>query len=278
MKGDSFLIGEAAEICGMTAKALRFYERAGLVAPGRVDPGTKYRYYSAAQLVRLEIVRAARSMGLGIGEIKEILETRDQATLTGLIESQEKKALARIDELEKAVASFRAIGAALADPRPPVGESGVLVREIPERAIISRAIGRSPGVEDVARAAASLEREAKRLGLVNLFETGILLEMDAEEGLRPAASYAVVAAAAGSEASGLSIIPAGRYLCVRYDEATGESRQRGLWAYMSKRGLKPVLALQADLLAASFGLGEDVAELQILSAGESRDRAIGPRK
>jgi MerR family transcriptional regulator, activator of bmr gene len=266
MNGNFFLIGEAADICGMTAKALRFYERAGLVAPGRVDPVTKYRYYSAAQLVRLEIVRAARSMGIGIAEIKAILETRDQAGLACLIEAQENKALARIDELEKAVASFKAIRSALADQRPPVDESGVLVREIPERAILSRAIGPSPGVEDMARAAASLEREVKRLGLANLFETGILLEKDDAGGLRPSAAFTVVAATASAVVMSLSVIPAGRYLCVRYDEKTAVSRQRGLWEYMRKRGLKPMLALQADLLGASFGFGEDKAELQVLAA------------
>jgi MerR family transcriptional regulator, activator of bmr gene len=278
MKENLFLIGEASEICGMTAKALRFYEKAGLVAPEHVDPGTKYRYYSAAQLVRLEIVRAARSMGLGIGEIRALLGAGDRATLARLIEAQENRALSRIEELEKSLAAFKAIRSALADPRPDAVERGVLVRDIPERTILSRAIGLSPGAQEVARAAASLERDAKRLGLANLFETGILLRKGDDGGLRPAAAYLVVAVPAISGGEGLTVIPSGKYLCVRYAERTAESRQRGLWEYLRGKGLKPELALQADLIGASFGFGEDAAELQILSARVRGGRAKGPRK
>ena len=39
-------IGEAAEICHVSRKTLRFYEELGLLVPDHVSPKNGYRYYS----------------------------------------------------------------------------------------------------------------------------------------------------------------------------------------------------------------------------------------
>ncbi len=43
-------IGEAAEICHVSRKTLRFYEELGLLVPDHVSPKNGYRYYSEEQL------------------------------------------------------------------------------------------------------------------------------------------------------------------------------------------------------------------------------------
>jgi hypothetical protein len=67
---------------------------------------------------------------------------------------------------------------------------------------------------------------------------------------------------------------------VRYDEKSAESRQRELWAHLRRKRLEPVLALQADLLSASFRISADKAELQVLAAdgGSAAASIIGPRR
>jgi DNA-binding transcriptional MerR regulator len=51
-------IGQVAEAVGMTTKALRYYERVGLLPePDRTDSG--YRDYSAVVFDRLRFIRAA---------------------------------------------------------------------------------------------------------------------------------------------------------------------------------------------------------------------------
>ena len=65
-------IGEIARRSGFTVKALRFYERRGLLPPsGRRPSG--YRLYSETDLHRLEFIRQAKTLGLTLEAIKELV-------------------------------------------------------------------------------------------------------------------------------------------------------------------------------------------------------------
>ncbi|GAB4323784.1 MAG: hypothetical protein Kow0010_05320 [Dehalococcoidia bacterium] len=70
-------IGEVAEQTGLTPKTLRFYEEAGLLRPdSRSEAG--YRLYREAAVERLRFIRSARSLGLGLDDIRQILDVTDQ--------------------------------------------------------------------------------------------------------------------------------------------------------------------------------------------------------
>ncbi len=84
------LIGELAAKTGMTAKALRFYEQAGVLPePARTPAG--YRDYDPAALDRLAFVRAAQAAGLTLAEVRQVIAVRDAdgspcAHVTGLLD------------------------------------------------------------------------------------------------------------------------------------------------------------------------------------------------
>lgn len=70
------LIGELAAVAGLSAKAIRFYEQAGLMpAPPRTCGG--YRDYSAAAATRLAFIQQAQAAGFTLAEIRGILSIRD---------------------------------------------------------------------------------------------------------------------------------------------------------------------------------------------------------
>lgn len=69
----SLTIGEVASQVGMTAQAIRFYEREGLL-PKPHRSYTGYRLYDSEILARLRFIKQARRLGLSLGEIKEILK------------------------------------------------------------------------------------------------------------------------------------------------------------------------------------------------------------
>lgn len=69
-------IGDLAAQTGVTTKALRFYERAGVLPPpDRTSSG--YRDYEDAALARLRFVKAAQAAGLTLAEIREIVHVRE---------------------------------------------------------------------------------------------------------------------------------------------------------------------------------------------------------
>ena len=81
-----YSVGEAAKLVGMTAEALRHYDRIGLVSPHKTDEWTKYRYYTEEEIVRLNTVRALRCMDLPLEEIKKVLEFNDFNHIVAFLE------------------------------------------------------------------------------------------------------------------------------------------------------------------------------------------------
>jgi MerR family transcriptional regulator, copper efflux regulator len=72
MRTPPLTIGEVAGRSGFTVKALRFYDRRGLLPPaGRRPSG--YRLYSEADIHRLEFIRQAKALGLTLEAIRELV-------------------------------------------------------------------------------------------------------------------------------------------------------------------------------------------------------------
>lgn len=66
----------AAEV-GVSSDTLRYYEKAGLIAPaGRTDAG--YRVYGDEIADRLRLIKGAQLSGLRLREIRDLLEVKDR--------------------------------------------------------------------------------------------------------------------------------------------------------------------------------------------------------
>lgn len=71
--GEGLLIGEVSGLSGVSRHALRYYERAGILAPPpRTASG--YRVYPPDTVERLAFLRKAQALGLRLTDVKEILD------------------------------------------------------------------------------------------------------------------------------------------------------------------------------------------------------------
>lgn len=68
-------IGDLARRAGVTAKAIRFYERRGLL-PAAARGAKRYRLYGEDTAEILRFIKQATGLGLTLGEIKDILVIR----------------------------------------------------------------------------------------------------------------------------------------------------------------------------------------------------------
>ncbi|MFH9350900.1 MerR family transcriptional regulator [Kitasatospora sp. NPDC017646] len=80
MNGDALLttgplltIGELARRTGLTVKTVRFYSDEGIVTPADRNPAG-HRQYDADAVARLDLVRTLRELGLGLPEVRQVLE------------------------------------------------------------------------------------------------------------------------------------------------------------------------------------------------------------
>jgi DNA-binding transcriptional MerR regulator len=69
--GTHYHIGEFAELCGVSAKTLRFYDEAGVLRPASVDPRTGYRRYLPQQLEQMASILALKSLGVPLAQLRE---------------------------------------------------------------------------------------------------------------------------------------------------------------------------------------------------------------
>jgi len=96
---------------GVTVKALRVYEREGLIAPVRSEAG--WRAYGDAEAARLTAVLALKRLGLPLARVRQLLDGFD-GDLGAVLALQEQALQARQDELGVALAIVREARARLA--------------------------------------------------------------------------------------------------------------------------------------------------------------------
>lgn len=67
-----FLIGEFAQLNGISAKRLRHYHEIELFTPAWIDPQTAYRHYLASQIPDLRRIMALISLGIPLATLCEL--------------------------------------------------------------------------------------------------------------------------------------------------------------------------------------------------------------
>ncbi|WP_427920720.1 MerR family transcriptional regulator [Streptomyces sp. cg40] len=67
-------IGAFAARARLSAKALRLYDRLGLLTPDRVDAASGYRYYRAGQVERARLVALLRQLDMPLAQVAALVE------------------------------------------------------------------------------------------------------------------------------------------------------------------------------------------------------------
>jgi DNA-binding transcriptional MerR regulator len=73
----TYSISELAAEFGVTARAIRFYEDHGLLAPKRIGSGGLQRAYSVRDRTRLKLTLRGKRLGLTLSQIAELVNMYD---------------------------------------------------------------------------------------------------------------------------------------------------------------------------------------------------------
>ena len=85
-------IGEFAAFSDASIRALRLYDRMGLLKPSHVDSETGYRYYLPEQLQTLNTIISFKKVGFSLKEIKDVLSVRpDRNTVVRLLRAKQRE-------------------------------------------------------------------------------------------------------------------------------------------------------------------------------------------
>lgn len=106
-----YSVQQLAELAGLSARALRWYDQIGLLRPTRAENG--YRRYGPAQVDRLQQILLFRQAGLELREIARLLDAPDHdpeaalAAHLALLREKRRALELLIDTTEKTLKSMR---------------------------------------------------------------------------------------------------------------------------------------------------------------------------
>jgi DNA-binding transcriptional MerR regulator len=104
MPSDRITIGRFSSLTHLSQKALRHYDRKGILIPEVKDRFTGYRYYTVPQIERALKIKTLCTLGFGLAEIGEILSalsSGDPNVVRRLIAGRQQETLSEIARLEK---------------------------------------------------------------------------------------------------------------------------------------------------------------------------------
>ena len=103
-------IGKIAQLADVSANAVRFYEREGLMkVPAKTDSG--YRLYGPEAVDRLRFIKQAQCCGFTLGEIQALLQLRDETS--PCCDDVRSKVIEKKLELEARIKAMKAMSTSL---------------------------------------------------------------------------------------------------------------------------------------------------------------------
>jgi len=108
---DSIGIGTLAKRAGVGIDTVRYYERAGLLAPSR-RLASGYRRYTALELSRLRFIRRAQALGFTLNEVRDLLALSAKRDVARVKRSAQSK----LADVDRKIAALQKIREGLATP------------------------------------------------------------------------------------------------------------------------------------------------------------------
>jgi DNA-binding transcriptional MerR regulator/effector-binding domain-containing protein len=100
-------VGDFSRITHLSVKTLRHYHEVGLLEPATVNPGTGYRYYSAAQVPTAQVIRRLRDLEMPVSQVKAVLDAPGAPARNALIAAHLGRLETELAQTRAAVESLR---------------------------------------------------------------------------------------------------------------------------------------------------------------------------
>jgi DNA-binding transcriptional MerR regulator len=106
---DLVSIGRFAALSGLTVKALRLYDKRGVLRPALVDFATGRRYYGPDQIGVAERIRLLRSLDMPLDDIRTMLQATDAMAGRAALAQHRRRIEGRIDRHRRALTILQAL-------------------------------------------------------------------------------------------------------------------------------------------------------------------------
>lgn len=133
MEKTKYLIGDVANLMGLSRDTLRYYEKRGILSSKRGDNG--YRYYTDQDISRLISILYQRKMDIGLSDMENLWSADNSIdNLTGIIDSRLKEEEKNIRQHQQNIARLKLTRSDCEDIRHNLDQ--VSLRKFPAARII----------------------------------------------------------------------------------------------------------------------------------------------
>src|SRR4051794_24283862 len=102
-------IGRFARLTGLSSKALRLYDRLGVLSPAVIDFASGDRYYHREQEPLARRIQLLRSLEMPLTQIRQLLTTQDPTAARSQLAGHRHCLEQRISGYERALANLHAL-------------------------------------------------------------------------------------------------------------------------------------------------------------------------
>lgn len=126
-------IGRFSDLTRLSVKALRHYDKLGLLTPAEIDPRTGYRRYRLSQAGTAEAIRVLRGLDMSLDDIAAVLRAEDDAAGTAVLRAHRERLVAALADAEHRLDHIER----LIKQEEPLVPYTVTTRTVPDQTVAS---------------------------------------------------------------------------------------------------------------------------------------------
>lgn len=261
MDKELFSIGDVASIKGITIKALRFYDRIGLLKPHYVNPENQYRYYHVKQFIYIDIIKASRALEISPQTLIPYFQKQDTAGTVKLLSEHKQKAQEKIKWLQSTIQAIEHFEASVEHAQSSDSAEEVRIVQLDERYIYTLPFEQRCAEEEYLIDYSRLGSEISRLEILNMYDEGILYSRNEAGEYYPDQIFTTISQSIDSE--NCLTIPSGKYICICFSRENLEQQSGKLNQYLVDNEIEPTHIMQVELMPNIYDSDSSLAEFQV---------------
>ena len=265
MDRDLFTVGELSEMTGVSKQTIRYYDKIGLLRPGKVGDNA-YRYYGPMHVLYLNAIMRLKQLGCSLEETRQYISGRDLSDVRGMLEKRRSLTQKTIEELQRGLDALEEQIGQIEAGVAARAHSGVWIKRLPQRHFIYIDSDKTP---DLKLGIMQIGKLVRRLYSLGLLYVGSPVFEYVEGRLRT--GYFLPKRPDGFK---MKTVPAGDYACIAHTGVYANMGQtlKQLKDFMAKNNL-PVLSNTYQLFLIDYALTQNdnelLTELQVLTKKSS---------
>jgi len=254
-----------SKFTGVGSKALRYYERIGILLPTFTDPDSGYRYYSFNQIYLIQIIQICIELDIPLNTLTQFIDANQTIDYSALLAYGKEVAQKKLEAIERGLKFITDAEQEIALIEGHRNYAEIYSREIPEKYVYAVPCIESfdnADLVEVTKSFFDLEFEDNfdefllEFGFMGEhLPTGVKRYMFIE---LPVAERLYEKAKAN-----LKVIPAGKYFCTQSDTSQIENASVIFAEHL--KGAASYLAIESDVFASMYDVRKPINELKIIA-------------